>query len=73
MRRIMTRYVLRPHAQRDIDEVLALVAHGAQLRFFDVWGFRKRTPGPPPFSSMNSTPARVNAPSIVESVSGSPA
>ena len=36
-------------------------------------GFRRRTPGPPPFSSMNSTPARLSTPSIVASVAASPA
>jgi hypothetical protein len=35
--------------------------------------FRRRTPGPPPFSSMNSTPARVSTASIVASVVASPA
>lgn len=35
--------------------------------------FRRRTPGPPPFSSMNSTPARLSTPSIVASVAASPA
>jgi hypothetical protein len=36
-------------------------------------GFRRRTPGPPPFSSMNSTPARLSTSSIVASVATSPA
>ena len=36
-------------------------------------GFRRRTPGSPPFSSMNSTPARLSTPSIVASVAASPA
>jgi len=36
-------------------------------------GFRRRTPGPPPFSSMNSTPARLSTSSIVASVAASPA
>ena len=30
----------------------------AYLWFLTLGGFRRRTPGPPPFSSMNSTPAR---------------
>jgi hypothetical protein len=36
-------------------------------------GFRKRTPAPPPFSSMNSTPSRVKMSLISVSVAGSPA
>jgi len=32
------------------------------------WGLRRRTPGPPPFSSMNSTPADSNARLIASSV-----
>ena len=36
-------------------------------------GFRRRTPGPPPFASMNSTPAALNFCSIISSVFGSPA
>jgi hypothetical protein len=35
------------------------------------WGrrlFRSRTPGPPPFSSMNSTPADSNARRIAKSL-----
>jgi hypothetical protein len=43
------------------------------LRFLTVRGFRRRTPGPPPFSSMNSTPARLSTASIVASVVASPA
>ena len=37
--------------------------HCFQVRLFllVVWRFRSRTPGPPPFSSMNSTPASSNA------------
>jgi hypothetical protein len=35
--------------------------------------FRNRTPGPPPFSSMNSTPARFRTPAIAASVAASPA
>ena len=35
--------------------------------------FRSRTPGPPPFSSMNSTPARFRTPAIAASVAASPA
>lgn len=35
-------------------------------------GFRSRTPAPPPFSSMNSTPAALNAFSISTRVFGSP-
>jgi hypothetical protein len=35
--------------------------------------FRSRTPGPPPFSSMNSTPARFRTPAITASVATSPA
>lgn len=31
------------------------------LGFFSRWRLRKRTPGPPPFSSMNSMPARSSA------------
>lgn len=30
------------------------------LSFFGRWRFRRRTPGPPPFSSMNSTQAPEN-------------
>jgi hypothetical protein len=36
-------------------------------------GFRNLTPAPPPFSSMNSTPARVKTSFISVSVAGSPA
>ena len=31
------------------------------LWFLTLGGFRRRTPGPPPFSSMNSTPAASSA------------
>jgi hypothetical protein len=36
-------------------------------------GFRKRTPAPPPFSSMKTTPSRVKTSLINVSVAGSPA
>ena len=61
----------------DDEAALIRVANAPELRRFchlrlDV-AFLKRTPTPPPFSSMNSTPARFNTASMVESVSGSPA
>ncbi len=31
------------------------------LWFLTLAGFRRRTPGPPPFSSMNSTPGQTSA------------
>ena len=40
---------------------------------FFIDDFRSRTPAPPPFSSMNSTPARFIVASIFSRVSGSPA
>jgi hypothetical protein len=46
---------------------------GAYLCFLALGGFRRRTPGPPPFSSINSTPARRNTASIAASVVASPA
>ena len=36
--------------------------------FFGRWRFRSRTPGPPPFSSMNSTPATSKARLIASSL-----
>ena len=46
---------------------------------FPLWGVcplsgsARLTPGPPPFSSVNSTPARLSIPSIVAGVAASPA
>jgi hypothetical protein len=40
---------------------------------FEDSGFRSRTPGPPPFSAINSTPARTKMLSINESESWFPA
>lgn len=48
-------------------------AHNAYLWFLTVSGFRRRTPGPPPFSSMNWTPARLSTASIFASDVASPA
>ena len=35
--------------------------HGTYLCFLPVSSLRRRTPGPPPFSSMNSTPGQIGA------------
>ena len=40
---------------------------------FSFTGVRSRTPGPPPFSSMNTTPSRIKTSLIELSVAGSPA
>jgi hypothetical protein len=45
----------------------------AYLWFLAVRDLRRRTPGPPPFSLMNSTPARLSTSSILASVVASPA
>jgi hypothetical protein len=45
-----------------------LAASGAHLRDFSPVLFRSRTPGPPPFSSMKSTPAPSKARLITSSV-----
>ncbi len=37
-------------------------AHKPYLSFLTLGDFRRRTPGPPPFSSMNSTPAASRRP-----------
>jgi hypothetical protein len=42
------------------------------LRFLTVSGFRRRTPGPPPFWSMNSMPAVSKAKRILVPVSSRP-
>jgi hypothetical protein len=43
------------------------------FRDFSLTSFRRRTPGPPPFWSMNSTPAALSFCSMISSVFGSPA
>src|SRR5450759_5739362 len=48
-----------------MSEYVNRVAHrsrcGTYLGCFGRWRLRSRTPGPPPFSSMNSTPANFKA------------
>jgi hypothetical protein len=43
---------------------IRLFANSIYLGFFGRWRLRKRTPGPPPFSSMNSIPAAAKIFSI---------
>jgi hypothetical protein len=41
--------------------ILSALVATATIDFFDVRVFRRDTPGPPPISSMNSTPAPLRA------------
>ena len=61
-----------------VDELRPRASSSANhwWRFYDSLfcfvGFRNRTPAPPPFSSMNSTPAALSFFSMISSVFGSP-
>jgi hypothetical protein len=44
-----------------IGLILQAARQSFNFRDFSFRGFRRRTPGPPPFSSMNSTPAASKA------------
>src|SRR5262245_36665083 len=50
----------------------AVSTASGECQVFRLMGLRKRAPGPPPFSLMNSTPAEVSAPKIFAAVSARP-
>src|SRR6266478_2321163 len=54
-------------------EYRATDAGSVHFRDFSFACFRRRTPAPPPFSSMNTTPSRMKISLIKLSVAGSPA
>jgi hypothetical protein len=60
LRRIFSRR--QPVAPGDFATQIGFVSQnslGFYVGFFGRWRLRSRTPGPPPFSSMNSTPELV--------------
>jgi hypothetical protein len=61
------------HAITDEPGQRPLMPWSPRFRGFFWVGLRSLTPGPPPFSSMNSTPAFSRTRLMFESVSGSPA
>jgi hypothetical protein len=56
------RALASPHGtHRCVDQIRLLKLRKSYLSVLPLGGFRSRTPGPPPFSSMNSTPAASSA------------